>query len=449
MSFLGNFWSRLRGKGPTAPGGPTVGFSMQVNGAPPRRGTRAILEAYRTMPWLHSVSNRLANEAASATKLRLFNGPEDDETRQQLPVTDRRYEVITMLRRSVRLANGMKVSARKRWKLVHLWMSLLGEAGLIKQRGAGNRVVGLVPINPYWVKRLPSPGHPWFDVQVDKDMAIRPVSPDDMIWLSDPDPLNPYARGVGTAESLADELDTDEYAAKMAKAFFVNGGLPDFFVTFEGASEKQLVAAEERFRAKYNGARKSGATHWTGAKMDIKRLDTSFKDQDLMPLRKFERDTIIQTYNVSPEIFGILDGSTRDSTDNAYYLLALGVLVPWLDLLTDALQDDLAEEEYGGGFFFGYKSPVPDDRKHKLQCIATAPSAFYKRDVREVGGFTPDPECGDEPLTSKPVVAGPTNIDQPMGGDGMPQEPPGAKPPEHQNGKHVVLPSFSAINRRT
>jgi len=415
------FWSRLRGiftKGPYGPGGPTVTWSTQIGGAAPRRGTRALLEAYRTMPWLQATAGRLANEAANAVKLRLYDGPEDDDQRSQIPTTDQRYWMLEMLRKPTLLATGVKMSARERWKLTHLWLSIVGEAGLIKQRGPTGLVTGLTPCNPYWVKRLPCPDEPYYFVQVDKDLGPSKVKPNDMIWLRNPDPLNPFGRGVGTAESLADELDTDEYTAKYIKAWYVNGGLPDTIITAKGADKKALEAAEEKFRQRYQGPRKAHQIHWSGADLAVNRLDTNFKDQDLVKMREFLRNTIIQVYGISPEILGILDSSTRDSTDNAYYLLALGVLVPWLEQVCDALQSELVDEfSSGGPCWVGYKSPIPEDRLLKLRAIATAPSAFRVRDAREVGGFAPDAELGDLRLAEKPTTAGPTNLPPGKGGD--------------------------------
>jgi hypothetical protein len=44
----------------------------------------------------------------------------------------------------------------------------------------------------------------------------------DVITMRNHDPEDPLGRGVGTAFSLGDELDTDEYAARFTKNYFWN-----------------------------------------------------------------------------------------------------------------------------------------------------------------------------------------------------------------------------------
>ena len=39
-------------------------------------------------------------------------------------------------------------------------------------------------------------------------------------------PLDPFMRGLGVAESVADEVEIDEYAAKFQKRFFYNDATP-------------------------------------------------------------------------------------------------------------------------------------------------------------------------------------------------------------------------------
>lgn len=65
-------------------------------------------------------------------------------------------------------------------------------------------------------------------------------------------PLDPYKRGLGAAESLADEIETDEYAAKFQKKFFYNDATPTTLISMPGSSKDQ------RDRSDLNGMSASG-----------------------------------------------------------------------------------------------------------------------------------------------------------------------------------------------
>ena len=46
-------------------------------------------------------------------------------------------------------------------------------------------------------------------------------------------PIDPFKRGLGQAEALADEIETDEYAAKFQKRFFFNDATPNLIIGTE------------------------------------------------------------------------------------------------------------------------------------------------------------------------------------------------------------------------
>ena len=47
------------------------------------------------------------------------------------------------------------------------------------------------------------------------------ISVDDMFVMRDLNPLDPYRRGLGQAEALADEIEIDEVCGKIPKKVFL------------------------------------------------------------------------------------------------------------------------------------------------------------------------------------------------------------------------------------
>jgi HK97 family phage portal protein len=375
----------------------------------PKRGSAELLEAYRTHPWLRTVVHRIAVEVATAAKWELFTEPEGHPQRQQIHA----HPLLALFRSPSRRMTAVDV-----WAFVQMSLDLVGDAFVIIDRNESGFPAELTPIPATWVWRTPSPDSPVFQVSSGGTSALREIPSQNMLWMREVDPANPRGRGVGPAHALANELDTDEYAAKFTAAFFVNGGLPGAVVSIEGGSEKEAIRVEESLRQKHGGGPSNvGKIHVTNKKLSFARLDTSFKDQALVELRKFERDTILQTFGVPPEVFGVIENSNRATIDAAYYLFAKAVLVPRLQLLVSELQMRVVGE-YGAGLHLGVVSPVPEDRDFMMRAMAVAPGAFRAGELRRLVGMLPDPDLDAIPLNQlSPVSATPTQLPPGKGGD--------------------------------
>ncbi len=400
-------------------GGPTIVMSYGIGGASARRGTREVFAAYRTSPWFWLTNNRLAHERATATRkhLLLFDGPEDDPNRARIDRTDPRYEIMRVVRRPVQL-NGRTLTPRQRNKAISLWRSLAGEAYLYKIRSAITGLpVSLAPISPLWVQRIPTRVAPTYEVQVDPDSPARIIQPRDIIPIVDPDAESCYGRGLGPGVTLADEIDTDEGAGQMGRAVLANFGQPSGLVVIEGANEKSLTVTQAMWKEKFGGPAKAGQVAFAGGKATFLPVNSSIKDSQLIEVRRFLRDLFCHVNGISPEVLGILEGSTRDSVFTSRDTFTLGAIIPWLEEFSDALDTHLVpefatEEE----LCFGYSSPRPEDRDLQVRVMAVAPGAFKGRDARRVGGFDPDPSLDDKPLGTEAQRATPTQLPKNPGG---------------------------------
>ena len=106
--------------------------------------------------------------------------------------------------------------------------TLVGEAYLLKVRDEKGNVVALLPISPAWVIKQPTAGAEYWEIypfgSTQSKQAVFPAN--DVIIFKDIDLLDPYGRGRGTAETIGDEIQTDEYSAKYAKNLFFNDATP-------------------------------------------------------------------------------------------------------------------------------------------------------------------------------------------------------------------------------
>jgi HK97 family phage portal protein len=367
---------------------------------PPKRGSAELIAAYKTTPWLHSVTSRIADSVAAVpwmleAKTAAGGKAVRSKAYQRAPLTKR-----ARMRRHMKQAGELRViedhplldllargnpllSGRTCIELTQVYLDIQGEAFWVLERNALGVPVEIWPAPPHWCREVPTAAKPFF--QFEYSGMKRTVAADDVLWFRYPDPTNPYGRGTGIAEALADELDIDEYASKYVKTFFYNSALPDAVISFEGADPKQIDAAEARWMDKYRGTHNAHRISFTNRKVDVKLLQQSFRDQQLVDLRGKERDTIVQVFGVPPEVVGIIENSNRSTIDGAEVIFAKWVLVPRLERLRDVMQAKLVPM-FDERLVLAFESPVPEDREFWLKVAQANPAALTRAEWRESMG---------------------------------------------------------------
>jgi HK97 family phage portal protein len=371
-------------------------------GSPPPRGTAEFLQAYGQMPWLRATVHRVAVGVASAEWKAMAvkrGGRIVHERRVQRAGFLKRRKLIDQLRKQGDLVeldthplidllhdpNPFMTGGGFR-RLTEMHVDLVGEGFWLIERDGLSVPAGLWPLPPHWVRDVPSPRRPVFGLRLPHGGWEGDVPMTEIVWFVDPDPYQPYGRGVGTARSLADELETDEYAAKHTKSFFYNSARPDLMVTVKGARDPDLRAAEQRWLDRLQGFWRSFKPFFVNREVDVKEIGTTFRDMQFTQLRQHERDTIIQVFGVPPEILGVLENSNRATIEAADYLFARHVLVPRLELIRETIQERLAPM-FDERLVVEYESPVQADKAHQLEAAKAQPAALVVDEWRELAGF--------------------------------------------------------------
>lgn len=405
--------------------GPGGLMELLQKGVGERRGPAGLLAAYGDLPWLHAVVSRIAMSTASTEWIAyrpagIPDGPgAEGRRRARALAVARRAQAASAGGKSNRAAFLKRLKQAGELEVVddHPILDLLhggnafmpgltvryvtqasldivGEAfQIIERDGATGRPRSLLPVPRSWVKRLPTPDDPTFEVAVEGTSVTEPVPLSDMIYIQMPDLRNPYGRGLGTAESLGDELATDEYAARHTVRWFSNGARPDLLIYGEGLKQEETQRLEAKWNAKFRGVANAFKAAFLSKSVDVVELNASLQAMQFTELRKFERDTIRQVYGVPPEVLGIVENSNRATIEAADYLYARWVLVPRLDLQAAGYQHDLVPA-YGGasGIVLGYENPVQEDKEHQRQIMSAHPYAFTVDDFREAAGLEPLPD---------------------------------------------------------
>jgi HK97 family phage portal protein len=296
------------------------------------------------------------------------------------------------------MINGVEGSilGRTTRKIGQVHYDLVGEFYYFMLMNEFDIPVSWYPIPPTLVTELPSPDFPFYKITFGN--ITRNVEMDKVFHVKDANPMDPYGRGIGTARSLADEIVTDEHAAKFIKNFFAQGAKPPLIITAPDLTEGQGIRASRRWDNTSRDSRRS----WRPKFMrlpeggQIKELTNSFTDGDVTELRSFERDTILQTFGISPEIFGILTDANRASAQEARRILAESVIVPRAEVWREAFQTRLLPR-YDKRLVVWYDDPRPEDKDRQIRSMRFQGHFFTQDEHRRAGGHFPlGPENGGD-----------------------------------------------------
>ena len=340
-----------------------------------RRGADKLLESYTTSPHIRSVVGRVSYAVAVA------------QWQTYLPNADQWDAAPSHPFAKLWRKPNKKMSGVAMRRLMQTHLDLIGEAFLVVERNQNNEPKEFWCVPPTWVTVVSNgiSGDHVFTVQIPGGSAKTQISSRNMIWIRDPDPSSPYARGSGIGASLGDEIDTDEFASKHVKAWFINKCTPSYLIALENTTDEQAKAAAQSYREKNQGPAQNGRTHFINRKVTATRLDDKFSDMQVSQLREMEAQIIRETYNVPPEVVGHIDNSNSATIEHALTIMATLVVEPRLAMIQDSMQAFL-DANYSDGVWLQYDDPTPKTRTQKLEVFKSQPVAFTINEWRELAG---------------------------------------------------------------
>ena len=295
------------------------------------------------------------------------------------------------------------------WTLRYLtfaYVDLVGECGWLKIRD-GRKIIALLPIPKAWILKKPTVGDHYFEIMPYGSLGgiSLIVEPEDFIYFKDVDLNDPYGNGKGISESIADELETDEYASKYQKNFFYNDATPPYVVTGYKGNEQGADKLKATLKQKIGGFRRAREPMVLSGEMDIKPLGMSPKELDMVQSRRFLRDECLQHYQLPPELFGIVENSNRATIDSSLYLAQKNVIIPRLRFFERVLNNQLLNEYDDLICLHKVRVIEDDDLKLRIYQFGVQNGCITREQFCEQFGINPKPAEGHYimPLTSNIV----------------------------------------------
>ena len=322
---------------------------------PPDRNTAEWLQSYLTNPRLAPV-RKIATDLSSVPG-KLYRG-----------VGDNRKEVLQHpFLEFWNHPNPLpELTASGIWRLLEIWYQLKGTAVCVIERGRNGAPTELWPVPPHWIMDIPHRGQPYYVIQ-NMDGKRANVSIQDVFALKDLNPIDPYGRGIGQVEAVADEVEAYEYATKFSKSLFFNNARADYFIAAQGITEEQsrrfLSKLDSRHREPWNAYRPGIIPR---SDVQVFRMSDSPREMDFIASRKDLRDTVNSHWGVPPEMLGIVENSNRATAEAAKSIYAENVLTPQLLLRQDAINVQLLPQ-FEAGLTWEYDDIIPQDEQYQLQ----------------------------------------------------------------------------------
>ena len=402
-----------------------------------RRGSRELLAAYRDNPHIRKVVRLIANQLAStefhleaektakAAKAKALKARGKGVAKVVPSAAEEKITEHTFLDF---LYGGNPLMPGSSGMLLS-WVYYLLKGEFFWMAVPTDNDVGWMVIPPHWVDEVPGDTDGEFVIRWGNSSKNIRVPYEFMLWVRDPDVMNPYGRGAGTGDSLRDEVDTDEYASQLMRVTLANKGLMDGILAVTGADRDALKAARRDHELGHRGVEKAGKLMVVEAdSVKYTQLSHAFSELKLLELRDHEKQTIEETFMVPPELFGKVEGSNRATSYMAQKNFAANVLIPNLNMFVlEVGLKWLPLFDKTGRLTLSYTSPAPEDHERRIELMKVSPASFTDNEVR-AEALLPPVEGGDElrkpPPALVPAAAAPPG--------GNPNKTPGEEPDEDE-----------------
>lgn len=334
----------------------------------------------------------------------------------QILTDDDEVESHPLLRAMNRRANPMETGKAFRKRLAaQLLLSKKGVFVEVTKSRAG-RIARLDLLPPDRVRIVPDPGGDYVDYFefTRYDGELRNLPPERVRWIREPHPLDPFS-GVTPLEAAGLSVDLDQMARIYNTSFMKRDGRPGGIVGVDadGLDERELERIEARFKpgAEYAGQISVIGTGPGGMRYE----DTATKPRDMAYETTSDKakQEILAAFGVPESLIGSAAGRTFDNASQEELNFWQYPMLPFLDLIASAFDEDVDEDMDCGFDTSGIEAlELPEKRRRE-----EARQEFDKglRSAKEYRDLRPEMAVIDSPHTralwmspaKAPVPAGP------------------------------------------
>lgn len=214
-----------------------------------------------------------------------------------------------------------------------------------------------------------------------------PLEKNEVIQLRMPNPMDPY-RGMGPVQTILTQLDSVRYSKEWNRNFFLNSAEPGGIIEVpEGLSDEDFNRLREHWSEQHRGVANA---HRVAILEHGKWVDRKYtmRDMQFVELSTLGREEIREAFGFPKPLLGTVDDVNRANAEAAEVVFARWMMVPRLERIKGALNNDLLPlfGSGGQGLEFDYDNPVPeslDDRNAERDSQVSAFVSLVQAGVNE------------------------------------------------------------------
>lgn len=312
------------------------------------------LRAYGTVGWLFAVVSRITAGVA-AIRWHTYTGPPDKRVERPDHPAARVWSGVNDFYTTIEFI-----------ETIQQHLELVGEAWIHVISNAAGTPVELWPLRPDrmspvpdrdeyivgYVYRAPGTGQP------------IPIPREDIIFLRQPSPLDPY-RGHGVVQAIIADLEGERLAAEWNRNFFYNSAEPGGVVELPEMNPQEFSDYVLTWRQNHQGTRNAHRIAFLPNAKWVERKYTQ-RDMQFKDLRLSNRDTVLGAFGMPHHLMGLSEGMSRANAEASQYMFAQWLLVPRAERLKQALNERFAPR-FGPDVSFDFDDPTPVDADQQLR----------------------------------------------------------------------------------
>src|SRR5882757_1339158 len=239
--------------------------------------------------------------------------------------------------------------------------------------------VGMWPVRPDRITPVPSVekfllGY----VYTSPDGEQIPLNPDDVIRPLQPHPADPY-RGMGAAQTILADLDSERYTAEWNRNFFRNSAAPGGILTVpDTLDDNDFYRIQRRWNEQHRGV---AAAHRVAIlEAGMTWVDRSFSQRDMQfaEVRQAGQDIIREAFGFPGFAAGKVTDVNRATAEASDIWFDKHLTIPDVDRVRDVLNTEFLPMfgPAGQGLEWDYISPLKDDDEVAAQVMVSKATAF-------------------------------------------------------------------------
>ncbi len=393
-----------------------------------QRSTRTVqLNAYGSVGTLFAIVNRLAHMTAKSD-WHLYR-EQVDGRRVTLPgVPPARTEITSHAALNLWNKPNAFMTRQTFIESVQQHIDLVGEGWILVTRDPRvNFPTGLWPVRPDRMEPVPSTtsylaGYIYHGPEGEQ----IPLNVDDILFIRQPNPLDPY-RGMGPVQAILADLDASRYHAEWNRNFFLNSAQPGGVIEVDRAlDDAEFDRMVERWREQHQGVAQAHrvAVLEQGKWVDVKY---TMADMQFTELRNVSRDIIREAFAYPKSMLGDAQDVNKANAITGSEDFARWMIDPRLHRFQTTLNSFYLPMfgPTGDRRFFGYDDPVPQNRQaDDAERLSKAQSAQYLVSA----GYDPAAVAEAVGLPPMATVPPPSPAPGAPAAGSSPEGPPGSHP---------------------